>query len=178
MVILMQWWIDASPRLGRSRPVSPPRPISSTADSSGSAPATPAALVNQDSPFFKASWEWYKAVARDTVKIRGYDGTPPRRLLHRRRRRPIPAGPRSSIHGYKSVSSDLAILAQPLQRRSASASCFPTPAPTACPAASSPRSAISNNTTSSAGSTMSTAPTGRPRRSSSTASRWALRRLS
>ncbi len=68
-------------------------------------------LVNQDSPFFKASWEWYKAVARDTVKIKGYDGT---RLVasYIAAENTDPGKTAILVHGYKSVSSDLAIIAR------------------------------------------------------------------
>ncbi|OHE42354.1 MAG: hypothetical protein A2Y16_07250 [Tenericutes bacterium GWF2_57_13] len=68
-------------------------------------------LVNQESPFFKSAWEWYKAVARDTVKIRGYDGT---RLVASYIAADTTDPGRTAIllHGYKSVSSDLAIIAR------------------------------------------------------------------
>lgn len=68
-------------------------------------------LVDQESPFFKASWAWYRSVPRETVKIRAYDGT---RLAATFITSADANSGRTAIlcHGYRSVDSDLAILAK------------------------------------------------------------------
>lgn len=68
-------------------------------------------LVDQTAPFFKASWEWFKAVARDTVAIRAFDGT---RLSAAYVAPAVGDSGKTAIlvHGYRSVGSDLAILAR------------------------------------------------------------------
>jgi alpha-beta hydrolase superfamily lysophospholipase len=68
-------------------------------------------LVDQTSPFFRQSWEWYKSVPRTTVRITGYDGT---KLAATYITSADAASTRTAIlcHGYRSIDSDLAILAE------------------------------------------------------------------
>ncbi|MFA5006501.1 MAG: alpha/beta fold hydrolase [Candidatus Izemoplasmatales bacterium] len=68
-------------------------------------------LVDQTDPFFRSSWEWFKTVARDTVAIRAFDGT----RLSAAYVAPAVGDPGRTailVHGYRSVGSDLAILAR------------------------------------------------------------------
>ncbi len=67
-------------------------------------------LVDHEKPFFKPAWEWYRAAHKETVTIKAYDNVRLSAVY-------IPSSdPKSTntvilCHGFRSVNSDLAILA-------------------------------------------------------------------